>query len=86
MDDYRYVLVIFDKSPDIPSITFDNTKIDFIGIGQAVIGRHFRGRRINLVINKSSYKLSQLKDERIQEWFRHISDGFAKNFRIKEDD
>jgi hypothetical protein len=60
------------------SVITDDLRIDFIGIGEATIGRHHRGQRPNVIVNRSKYfDLSKTKDEYIDNWYHGCLLEFA---------
>lgn len=79
-----YVLVIIhEKEPFMPDIETDEVKIYFVKVGQAVHGRHWRGNRINVVVNRSSIRNFEcVTDERLADWWRHVKTGLAKGAKI----
>jgi hypothetical protein len=60
------------------SITTENLRIDYIGIGEATIGRHFRGQRPNVIVNRSNYfDLRNTKNDYIDDWYYRSLLAFA---------
>ncbi|MFX5501883.1 hypothetical protein ACM5ME_17950 [Bacillus subtilis] len=77
----QYVLIVTTNNfPPVPSIVTYDVRIDFVKIGQAVVGRNHRGQRINKVINRSSYfSLEDVDDKDIKDWWKHVKAGLAKD-------
>jgi hypothetical protein len=81
-----YMLIVTDDAnmQRTRSIITDDLRIDFIGIGEATIGRHYRGQRPNVIVNRSNYyDLSNTKHEYIDDWYhRSLLACADKNVKI----
>lgn len=79
-----YMIVIVDTpSQRLHEIVTDNIRVDFVYVGQIVHGRHWRGLRINKVVNRSRYfSLDRVADEKVAEWWAHVKKGLAKDAKI----
>ncbi|MRX54675.1 hypothetical protein GJU41_11895 [Bacillus idriensis] len=75
-----YIIVVTDDRElrNSPPIISKNLRIDFIGICQQTIGKHFRGKRYNVIHNHTSITdLSKADDNRIVDWYRRELIGCA---------
>jgi hypothetical protein len=79
-----YMIVIVDYPTQIlRDIITENVRIDFVTVGHLVRGRHWRGQRINVVVNRSRYDFENTTDEKLAEWWTHVKAGLTYNAEIR---
>lgn len=77
-----YTLVIVDKGKTLPDIVTDDLRVDFVTVGQIVLGRRHGGSRIDTIVNLSSVNFTEATDPFITAWWDSVKRGIAKEHKI----